>query len=236
MEEIVFAGIVLFNPSIDRLKENIGAISKQISTIICVDNGSSNKQDIVDIISHYSGISVIWNEKNVGMAKALNEILEWGEERNYEWAVFFDQDSIPSDNFIQQYVPHLRSKDTGIICPEIIDINLNTRTSDLKTGEERIVKATDVITSGSCVSLKIAKSIGGFDNRLFIDFVDTDFQERCLRQGYSIVRIHDAILYHEIGKLKKRRFLFFTVLCTNHNAFRRYYMVRNRLYYRRKYF
>lgn len=39
--EAIFAGIVLFNPEISRLKENITHILGQVDRLILVDNGSS---------------------------------------------------------------------------------------------------------------------------------------------------------------------------------------------------
>ena len=44
--EAIFAGIVLFNPEISRLKENITHILGQVDRLILVDNGSSNKEEI----------------------------------------------------------------------------------------------------------------------------------------------------------------------------------------------
>ena len=40
--EYCCAGIVLYNPEPDRLKENIAAIDKQVETIILIDNNSLN--------------------------------------------------------------------------------------------------------------------------------------------------------------------------------------------------
>ena len=36
------AGIVLFNPSIQRLKENLDAITVQVDFTVLIDNGSNN--------------------------------------------------------------------------------------------------------------------------------------------------------------------------------------------------
>ena len=44
--EAIFAGIVLFNPEINRLKENITHILGQVNQLILVDNGSNNKEEI----------------------------------------------------------------------------------------------------------------------------------------------------------------------------------------------
>lgn len=40
------AGIVLFNPEIDRLVDNIEAIYKQVDKLLLVDNDSKNIEDV----------------------------------------------------------------------------------------------------------------------------------------------------------------------------------------------
>ena len=38
----IVAGIILYNPDIDRLMDNISAISPQVESIIIIDNNSIN--------------------------------------------------------------------------------------------------------------------------------------------------------------------------------------------------
>ena len=40
------AGIVLYNPDLGRLKENIESICKQVDKVILIDNGSDNRREI----------------------------------------------------------------------------------------------------------------------------------------------------------------------------------------------
>jgi len=42
----VCAGIVLYNPSLDRLKENIKSIYNQVEEVFVVDNASNNLMEI----------------------------------------------------------------------------------------------------------------------------------------------------------------------------------------------
>ena len=42
----ICAGIVLFNPSISRLKSNISAISCQVEKVFLQDNGSANVDEV----------------------------------------------------------------------------------------------------------------------------------------------------------------------------------------------
>lgn len=69
MEDIlrmdISAGIVLFNPDIKRLKENIDAVIVQCTHVYLVDNGSGNIDEVLELLKKYkkSKISVICNAK-----------------------------------------------------------------------------------------------------------------------------------------------------------------------------
>lgn len=74
----ISAGIVLYNPDTDRLKENINAIINQCTHIYLIDNGSDNINNISDLLEEYNDlkITVIYNQKNMGIASALNQLTE----------------------------------------------------------------------------------------------------------------------------------------------------------------
>ena len=46
MDKGVYAGIVTYNPKIERLIENINSIYPQVDKVIVYDNGSENIEDI----------------------------------------------------------------------------------------------------------------------------------------------------------------------------------------------
>ena len=233
MDEKICAGIVLYNPDLHRLKKNINRISEQVDEIVLIDNDSRNKSDIKELVESYISVGVVWNKKNLGVAAALNQIVGIAHAKGYSWVLLLDQDSVAAEDLIDNYQRFFYKKKISIICPQIIDLNLDNA---IKTGAEVLKCSTDLITSGSCIRIEDWIELGGFDERLFIDFVDTDYQERCLRSGKTIIKVNDAHLYHEVGSLMKKNFLGLKVICSNHNATRRYYMVRNRLFFKRKYF
>lgn len=81
------AGIVLYNPNLERLSQNIVACATQVNEIICIDNGSRNIAEVEELISRLQElkspqaapfIKIIKNDENLGIAKALNQILYYG--------------------------------------------------------------------------------------------------------------------------------------------------------------
>ena len=61
----VAAGITLFNPDIELLKENIDSIKEQVNLIILIDNASRNINHIESILTNYCDIVLIKNDKNI---------------------------------------------------------------------------------------------------------------------------------------------------------------------------
>ncbi len=231
MDEIkIITGIVLFNPELERLKENVDAIHGRTDMIVFVDNGSANAEQIMDFLSQYDNVSVIRNENNAGIARALNQICEFAEQKNADYVLTLDQDSVCPPNIISEYRKHI-GENTGILCPLIKDRNHNL---DKIESDCDITEVKKCITSASLMNIKAWKSVNGFDESMFIDGVDFDICIRIRKRGFSIIRVNTVTLIHEIGKITVRRFLLWNVRVKNHSAFRKYYIARNIIYLARK--
>jgi carbamoyl-phosphate synthase large subunit len=64
--KIKCAGIVLYNPNIERLIENYNSISNQVDIVILIDNNSINITDIRSVFSTMDNVMIIENKKNLG--------------------------------------------------------------------------------------------------------------------------------------------------------------------------
>lgn len=224
-------GIVLFNPDIINLEKSINEILKVSNTIILIDNNSKNITEIKGLIKKYDKIILIENSNNFGIAKALNQILAKAYSTNSKYLLTLDQDSTLSKEDILKMLQYKNIKNVAIICPIINDLNKNKKMKQI----EEYVEIDRCITSGSLMNLEICKTIGNFDEKMFIDYVDFEYCKRIKLQGFKIIRIRDAVINHEIGKRTKRKFLFMTVFPTNHNYKRTFYYVKNIRYYLKKY-
>ena len=225
------AGIVTYNPDLERLKENIDAVYKEAAIIIIYDNGSNNKADIQALVSEYDRIVLLSNEENKGIAVALNQLCSEAFDRKYLYILTLDQDSVCPDNLFSEFKKYTDNRNTGVICPAIKDRNYTSKAVNNTAETEEIGRC---ITSGSLVMLKAWKEINGFDESMFIDGVDFDFCDRIRLKGYTILRVNNVVLLHEIGNIKIRHFLFLKVIVKNHSAFRKYYISRNTVYLARK--
>lgn len=92
-----------------------------------------------------------------------------------------------------------------------------------------------VITSGSLVNVENAIKIGGFDEKLFIDYVDFEFCLRTIENNFKIIKIYGSYLEHRLGELEEKSIINRKILVTNHSFIRRYYIYRNAIYVWKKY-
>lgn len=204
--EKVCCGIVLYNPEIELLEKNIDVLYPQVNSIVLINNNSNNIGDVYKLIRKYnSKIEVINNDKNYGIAKALNQILAYAEIHGYEWYLTMDQDSVVSSNLIDAYFKYCEDVNVGIISPFILNNNKVSLDEYRKMGlnsKENLTDPIDCITSGALNRVKAARSINGYTDEFFIDCVDVDFNIRMLDAKKEIIRVNDAYLIQEMGKGK----------------------------------
>lgn len=225
----IVAGIVLYNPNIDRLKLSIEELNKVVDMICLVDNGSSNINEINSIINNK--VYIIKNHNNLGIAKALNQLIDYALDNKTTYLLTLDQDSIFLEESLRELLKYTYLENTALLCPIINDLNRNKMVSF--SGQYREIDRC--ITSGTVMNLELCQKVGYFDEKMFIDYVDFDYCKRVINIGMKIVQVKDSIINHEIGKRSKKKLLFWIVYPTNHSPKRIYYYSRNILYYCKKF-
>ena len=231
-EEIIGAGIVTYNPDIERLKENINSIMSQVSQIVIVDNGSDNVEDICSMIEGNSGICMVWNEENGGIAKALNQIMHFADEHNWDWVLTLDQDSVTMPGLIDNYRKYMDYDKVAMITCLFLDRNYGVQQEYEFSEEYRY--AERCITSGCLTKVAPCLETGGFDEGMFIDYVDFDMCYMLTERGYKILQSSFRGILHELGNSQRKEFFGREVIVTNHSPSRRYYYSRNVVYFIRK--
>lgn len=228
----IAAGIVLFNPEISRLEENISSIIKQSEIIYLVDNGSDNIDYINKLVNQFDEYKIVLqrNKNNEGIAKALNQLCSMAIGDDFKWILTLDQDSVCPSKMVENYSKYINEMSVGMLCPVVLDRNK----SDKVEYKDEIAEVKGCITSGSMLSLPAWKKIGGFDENMFIDGVDYDICYRLRLVNYKVVCVRSVVLLHELGHIQCRHFLFWNVIVKNHSAFRKYFIARNIIYVARK--
>ncbi|MCF0260910.1 MAG: glycosyltransferase, partial [Erysipelotrichaceae bacterium] len=179
--EKVLAGIVLYNPDPDKLEDNIRALAGQTDRIVLVDNSPDPNSEICRLQDKY-GLILISNGRNLGVAKGLNQILEYADTHGYKWYLTMDQDSLVADDLIHVFFENA-DENTGILCPFLLNNKKISMEEYLKMDLCDRMEITDpirCITSASLNRTEAALQAGGYLDDLFIDCVDVEFNIRMM--------------------------------------------------------
>jgi len=204
--------------------------------VIVVDDGSSQGHDVLDS-AEAMGATIVRQEANFGIAAALNVGLRSAFASLAKFAVTFDQDSAPEPttlNVLRETYSGIENAETTVaaVVPAQFAKVRQTRGSSDRSDARRVIQ------SGMLISAVAYSTLGPFDEELFIDLVDTDFELRALSRGLRIVAAPTRI-DHELGRtLRLQPFvrLPFTITTMASAPFRYYYRVRNRITLTRRYF
>ena len=72
----------------------------------------------------------------------------------------------------------------GSLCPQCVDRNFKSELNN-----EDVIEVDKCITSASLVPVSAWNDVGGFNEELFIDFVDHDFCAKLKEHGLSLIHI-----------------------------------------------
>ena len=192
----------------------------------CFKSESKNN----DLFKEKNKIVYINNHGNLGIATALNNGCKAAIKDGFEWSLTMDQDSKVTQ-FNERILKQLSSiKNAGLYYPTYI-INGEKYEYKILENNEPVI----VMSSGNIINLAAYKEIGGFEDKLFIDYVDFDYCIKLKQHGYNIEEAEGFTLQHELGKSFTKKNRFFKLMITNHPVIRRYYITRNKLYMLEKY-
>lgn len=207
----IAAGIVLFNPEIKRFDGVLSSVYNQVDQIYLFDNKSDNLNDIETIIKKYNSrkITLIKGYRNFGIGYALNRICESAISDGYDFLLSLDHDTLCKDGLTNIYRTYLSLESMGILCPQVVDdkMAINYWASNNSTGVDKIDYC---IQSGCLLNLYVWKSVNGFDEDMFIDFVDFDYCMRLHINGYCIYRCNEAVINHQLGDKEKTKIADFS--------------------------
>jgi rhamnosyltransferase len=170
--------------------------------------------------------------------------MKWAFENGADFILQMDQDSIPDDKLVSnlmQCYDKLSEKGykVGLVGPQDFDKDTKElNKARLKKGtyieDTECVSLEHTLSSGSLIPKYVYDTVGGMDNDLFIDAVDSEYCWRIKKHGFLIVKNNNALLAHKLGDGKKK-----ILGCLNVSVpspIRHYYQVRNvLLLFRRNY-
>jgi rhamnosyltransferase len=207
----------------------------QVDSVIVVDDGSPLDSELVLQQIEEAGFELLRSPGNQGIAAALNTGIRLALERDADFVLTLDQDSaLPAEyvaDCLAVYVAARGSTKVGIVCAESIS-GSPTRSGEFTPEGFGLLRVA--IQSGFLISAPCLVECGLFDERLVIDYVDTEFCLRIAQRGYRVVAAPGTDIDHALG-VRVPLTIFgipvrrdgVPVMFDYHGPLRRYYITRN---------
>ena len=223
--------IVWFNPNKDDVLKKLNLIEKLNFPIVILDNSPIPLLDPKSIISNT--ITIKCFNKNIGIAAAQNEGIQFLKKLCVESILFLDQDSYFPNNkitdLINSYFKTKKNDDKfGGIGPSAIN-DYTKKTYEPRFTARKMIDidlaiVPDLISSGSIIPISVFDDVGCFESELFIDGVDHEWCWRCVAKGYNFYLNTEIFLNHKLGE---GDLVFFGFSFAIPKPIRTYYQYRN---------
>ena len=232
--------VITYNPDLSLLKNNLAAAVPQVSGMLIYDNGSSNVADIRELLSAFPSVELIENGENLGLPINYNQASRKigcvrGQNNSDNWLLILDQDTVLPEGYVQAASAFFGQEDISIISCPYWDSNAEPfEEFQKKLPPEDVTYIQGCISSGSLCRIRDILNLGGFDEQMFIDFVDYDYCQTVAEHGLKVLQLNRYCMEHHIGNTKRVSLFGKPYNLHNHSAFRKYYIIRNIVYYIRK--
>ena len=240
------AVIVTFEPDRNWPARLAAVRAENLPTIVVDNSTAAVTRQWVRAAALAQGAGYLENPDNPGIGRALNQGFAALASSGADWALAFDQDSTPAAGLSAA----LLATAEGGANPSIAAVGSNW--TDAATGglpsrhlvrhphlpffyqrlpaTEDLTRVLCVINSGTLFSLRVWRELGGFDETLFLDLVDSDYSLRALATGHELRLAAGARLVHARGNKQPVRFLGGTFRPAFMPAARLFVLYRNRLW------
>jgi rhamnosyltransferase len=229
----VFSVIVTYNPNWQAVNLSCNQLLAANVTPIVVDNSEVNTNSM-HVSSEHCKFLILGENK--GIATAQNVGIDYCIDKGADIIVFFDQDSVFSEDFISKLIAPIIIQNEDVVAPTFVDADKGFYYPIVSVTKHGVIKKTVSITnadpfytnmaisSGTAVKVSVFNIVGKMLDGLFIDYVDTEWCLRCQQFGIKVLILPDNQMIHSIGD---KSFKIFGFTVPVHSPYRRYYRVRN---------
>jgi GT2 family glycosyltransferase len=181
---------------------------------LLVYDNSPDEQDLSAYDNEKLNVIYMADKLNGGVSKAYNYAAAIaGDEK--KWLVLFDQDTVFPADFIQVYIkaihanpneklfaPVMLTEDDKIISPCNFKLERGFYGKDKEPGIYSL-KSRSLINCGLCINLGSFREIGGYNEKIKLDFSDHDFVSRFSRNITDCFVLIDLKVKHQLSTTSK---------------------------------
>lgn len=231
--------VIFYNPDGEAIKR-IKIYSKNFHEVLIVDN--SEKTNIKNEINQYKNCIYHKMNGNEGMAKALNYAFNIALDRNYDFILTMDQDSIYTEENIKKmkkYIEENKDEAVGIYSPSYSKLYYDEKKKEFVPakpviGESEVKSVDFCMTSGSFVNVKALKIVLPLDD-YFIAYVDNFLCAKLIESNYKLLMVGSSYFAQQVGGVIKNSVINRLFHALNHAEVRYYYMIRNNLFMQKRF-
>jgi len=245
---------VTYHPDMDILQRQLEALPDSALKIL-VDNasGEATQEALGELVGCVPRAVFLPQQENLGLPAAINLAVRDLAARgsNHTHLLLLDQDSEPQPGSVERLLAALTALELNGRRPGAVGPQLQDATTGLYHGFHqmtrwrwrRVQPNTNVHTpvpvanlngSGTLMRRALFEQLGGLDEALFIDHVDTEWSFRLRAAGYSLWGIPDAVFIHRMGERGLRFWWLRWRVWPARSALRHRYLFRNALWLMRK--
>lgn len=231
--ESIYGIVILYNPDIAQVIENINRYLPHIGRLMIWANSPVGDRDVLlGQLSDAGKVDFVQSEENSGIPKPLNEAVRRAREGGFDFLLTMDQDSTWQNLPVYlEKARELHSKDSSVMItgPSIVESGDGKLPDDFNA-PSGVRYDSYIITSGALYDMKLFDEAGTFPEIYFIDAVDEEICLRAASRGYKYALISDGIMLHNFGKRSEHKLLGKTVVTHDYSEVRYYYTVRNHMW------
>ncbi len=217
--------VVLYQQSLEEsltlqsLQQNLEGLNLRLPVFI-YDNSVEPQSTVAYFLYKSFQVFYVHDPQNSGLSKAYNKAALKAEDLQKEWLLLLDQDTTFPSRSLQQYkkavdenngvnlfAPLLVLDDRRIFSPAKIRYKRGYSPKKITFGLHSLYDYSPV-NSGLLVRLKLFQAVGGYNEKIKVDFCDFQFLEKVRRWSPEFMLIPLRTLQHFSHKepsLKKQQ-------------------------------
>lgn len=209
------------------LVKSLAAIQIPFTSLILIHDNTDTPDWHILPIPQQPGIEVFYHHDatNPGISKAYNFIAQVAKDKGYLWILFMDQDTLFPGTFVASYITAIQQRpqiliktplliaNEKIFSPALYRFRRGKRVKQIAPGIKPFGKYI-FVNSGLLVNLELFFRVGGYNERVKLDFADFLFLDRVRKTiaEFELLNVtgHQSFSFFEydINKALKRYTIF----------------------------
>lgn len=222
----ILAIVVTYYPEESLLKKNINTFIDHVDKVLIWENTPESEKLSFRFI-HDERIEYCGDGVN-SISHALNYAWHYAKRSGYDHLLTMDQDSV-FENF--QYLKRYGEEH---FCEKILLGPCYNNDSIILNEKNTATKTETLLNSGTLLNINVLDDLGGYDEKLAIDGIDTDLCLRANRNGIYSYRVENCNLIHRLGESQVKYLFGKQFLLSSYSAKRLESILKTHIYLIRK--